>query len=41
VHVRLTPLQVPPQVPVPLHGVRGVVTTTQVPRLDALTQDSH
>lgn len=38
---RFTPLQVPPQVPLPLQGVRGVVTATQVPRLDALTQDSQ
>lgn len=35
-------LQVPTHgVPPPLQGVRGVVTATHVPRLDALTHDSH
>jgi len=37
----VTPLHVPPQVPLPLQGVRGVVTGTQVPLFDALRQDSH
>ena len=31
----------PHVVPVPVQGVRGVVTATHVPRLDAVTQDSH
>jgi hypothetical protein len=34
-------LQIPAQVPEPAHGVRGVVTGTQVPRLGPLRQDSH
>jgi hypothetical protein len=38
----LTPSQVPPQVvPLASHGVRGVVTGTHVPRLEAVMQDSH
>jgi hypothetical protein len=31
----------PPQVPLPAHAVRGVVTATQVPRLAELAHDSH
>ena len=39
--VRLFPSQRPAQVPLPAHGVRGVVTATHVPRLVALAHDSH
>lgn len=39
--VRLMPSHRPPQVPLPAHPVRGVVTATQVPRLVELAHDSH
>ena len=31
----------PPHVPLPSQGARGVVTGTHLPGLDAVTQDSH
>jgi len=39
--IRLLLLQVPPQVPLPVQGVRGVVTKTQVPLLADVLHDSH
>ena len=39
--VRLMPSQWPAHAPLPLQLVRGVVTATQVPRLDAVRHDSH
>ena len=35
------PSQIPPQTPVPVHAVRGVVVGTHVPLLLAVEQDSH